>query len=282
MSKVGEHFIAHDGMTEPGPLGRLYEHLPPDIASLRDIVSRLIVHVSCADQYGIPASTPRPRETQPVSARLQLIQECFNGPLEVPRPPRQRTFGTCRDYSLLLCSILRHRAIPARVRCGFATYFDAAPNQDHWICEYWSAAEQRWRRVDAQIDEMQQRDLGITFDLTDLPNDVYLTAAQAWRLARSGSVDPDDFGHGDARGLWFMDVDLHRDLLALANRHTSVWDTWRSATAENRCLDETDLAYGDRVATSIETIEQSEGCASRPDETVAFLRNPSWIDTSGA
>lgn len=276
MAKVAEHFIAHDRMTEPGALGSLYEHLPRDISSLRDIVSGLIVHVSCADMYGIPAGMPRPRETQPVSARLQLIQESFAGPLEVPRPPHQRTFGTCRDYSLLLCSILRHRAVPARIRCGSATYFDAAPYQDHWICEYWAAAEQRWRRIDAQIDEMQQSDLGIAFDLTDLPNEAYLTAAQAWRLVRSGSADPDKFGHGDARGLWFMNVSLHRDLLAVANRQMSVWDTWRSATAQDRCLDDTDMAFGDRIAVLIEMIERSEDGL---DEPTALIRSPPWIDS---
>ncbi|UPK34151.1 transglutaminase-like domain-containing protein [Bradyrhizobium sp. 186] len=278
MSKIREHFTTHDSMTQPGPFGSLYERLPVDVSLLRDIVSRLIVHVSCADQYGIPAGMSRPRETQSISARLQLIQRSFDGPLEALRPPHKRTFGTCRDYSLLLCSILRHRAIPARVRCGFATYFSSTPFQDHWVCEYWSTTGQRWRRVDAQIDEMQQRDLGIAFDLTDLPNDAYLTAAQAWKLVRSGGADPDDFGHGDARGLWFMNVNLHRDLLALANRHVSVWDTWRSATTGSKRLDDADMALGDQIAMSVERAEQSEDGFSRLGESIPLTKNPPWID----
>ncbi len=194
------HHVAHDTMTDPGVLGNLYDGLPTDVSSLRDIVSRLIVHVSWADKYAIPAAMLRTRETQSVSDRLRLIKAAFDGPLDAPRPAHSRTFGTCRDYSLLLCSMLRHRAIPARVRCGFATYFDSAPYQDHWICEYWSATAHRWLRVDAELDELHREELGITFDPADLPDKAYLTAGEAWKLAWSGGAILDDFGHCDARG----------------------------------------------------------------------------------
>ena len=52
--------------------------------------------------------------------------------------------------------MLRHRRIPARLRCGFAAYFDRGRWEDHWICEYWRPAEGRWCRVDAQLDEISQ------------------------------------------------------------------------------------------------------------------------------
>src|SRR6516165_7569409 len=28
--------------------------------------------------------------------------------------------------------------------------------EDHWVCEYWNGAEERWVLVDAQLDELQQ------------------------------------------------------------------------------------------------------------------------------
>jgi hypothetical protein len=275
--KLQNQYAVHDDMTEPGVFGHLFDHLPADVPVLRDIVSRLIIHVSCADMYGIPADTPRPRETQSASDRLLMIQSSFSEPLDVPRPPHQRTFGTCRDYSLLLCSMLRHRAIPARVRCGFASYFSAAPYQDHWICEYWSTAEQRWCRVDAQLDELQLRDLGIAFDPANLPDDVYLSAEQAWTLARSGNASPDDFGHCDTRGLWFMNVNLHRDLLALANRYTSVWDSWRDATEQSRHLDDSDRAFDDKIVAEMTRSGQTEEGASPLVALTAFAAGPPWI-----
>jgi len=56
--------------------------------------------------------------------------------------------------------------LPARARCGFGTYFWRGRFEDHWICEYWTGA--RWARVDAQLDEVQRRVLGIDFAMGNL------------------------------------------------------------------------------------------------------------------
>jgi hypothetical protein len=77
----------------------------------------------------------------------------------------------------------------------------------------------------------------------------------AWGLARSGGPAIDDFGHGDAKGLWFLRVNLHRDLLALTNQHMSAWDTWRNATAHSNSLDDAETASGDHLANAIEAVE---------------------------
>ena len=150
ISTLPELYSRHDALTDPGVLAGLYDDLPDGLSALRDIVSYLIVHVSWAARYGISPDTPMPRDTQPVSDRLKLIQAMFPGPLGVDRSPEKRASGGCRDDSLMLCSILRQRSIPARVRCGFATYFGVGPFEDHWICECWSAEARRWIRVDAQ------------------------------------------------------------------------------------------------------------------------------------
>lgn len=241
-------YAAQDALTEPGDLVHLYDGLPADPSSLRDIVSGLIVHVSWAAKYGIPADTPLSRETLPVARRLRLIQSACGGPLQSLRPPERRTFGTCRDFALLLCSLLRHHAVPARVRCGFATYFATRRFADHWVCEYWLPAERRWALADAQLDAMQCAELGIAFDCADLPKGSFLAASEAWVSARSGDAAADEFGHGEAGGLWFLQVNLHRDLLALANRHTSAWDTWRAADEPARQLSGAALAVNDRLA----------------------------------
>nr|WP_246715041.1 hypothetical protein [Rhizobium sp. BK196] len=34
----------------------------------------------------------------------------------------------------MLCAFLRNKGIPARVRCGFASYF-SAEWEHHWLCE---------------------------------------------------------------------------------------------------------------------------------------------------
>ena len=270
-----DFYARQDALTDPGTLSGLFDGLPEDPAALRELVSRLIVHVGWAANYGIPPDTPMPRETLPVTRRLALTQSAFRAPLTLPRSPAQRTFGTCRDYSLMLTAMLRQRAIPARVRCGFATYFTSAPYEDHWICEYWSAAQARWVRADAQIDERLREQLVITFDCADLPKQSFLAAGQAWQLARSGSVDADIFAHGNDRGWWFLRVNVHRDLLALTNQQTSAWDGWRGSTAENKQLTLSAFAAVDRIADACGAVDSPDQVGIL-QELAAANQTPPW------
>ncbi len=245
-----QHYVQHDALTHPAGLASLYDALPAGASGVCSVLSGLIVHTSWADKYGIPPGTPLPRDTKPVAERLAEIQQRFAGPLAAARAPLARPFGTCRDFALLACSAMRHRGIPARVRCGFATYFESVKYADHWICEYWIAGQQRWAIADAQLDQFQRDALAITFDPADLPAGAYLNATAAWMRVRSGGAGVDEFGHGDARGLWFLSMNLHRDVLAVANRHVSAWDSWRRADAASRQLTGEAIAACDRLAAA--------------------------------
>lgn len=273
-----QHYARHDALTHPAGFAPLYDALPAEMSAVCDVLSGLIVHTSWADKYDIPPGTPLPRETKPVAERLAEIQQLCAAPLAAARAPLQRPFGTCRDFALLLCSALRHRGIPARVRCGFATYFASARYADHWICEYWKADEARWVMADAQLDQLQRDQLAIPFDPADLPADAYLTALSAWSLVRSGAADAEDFGHGDARGLWFVSVDLHRDVLALANRHVSAWDSWRSAGEAHRTLSVADIASCDCLAASAAAALKS-GDVATLDALAGNNLTPPWRRT---
>ena len=273
---IHELYARQDSVTDPGVFSSLYEDLPAELSALRDVVSQLIAHVSWAARYGISPDVPLPRETQSVSDRLKLIQTAFAGSLAAERPPERRTFGTCRDYSLMLCSMLRQRSIAARVRCGFATYFSAGPYEDHWICEYWSQEHERWIRADAQLDRLQQDQLDIKFNCADLPGEAFLTGGHAWIQAREGAAIADDFGHGDAKGLWFLRVNVHRDLLAMANQYMSDWDTWRNATALNKVVSDTETDFGDRLARAIVAAERSANGIAKLRETAPDVQVPPW------
>ena len=65
-------------------------------------------------------------------------------PLDIARAPDRRVIGTCRHFALLSCALLRYRGVAARVRYGFATYFQAGQGLDHWITEYWHEKDGRW------------------------------------------------------------------------------------------------------------------------------------------
>ncbi|MGE5223648.1 MAG: transglutaminase-like domain-containing protein, partial [Omnitrophica WOR_2 bacterium] len=136
-----------------------------------------------------------------------------------------RLVGNCRDFSVLLVSMLRYLGIPARARCGFGAYFMPNHYEDHWVVEYWNAKEQRWILVDAQLDELQRNVLQPLFDPFDVPRNQFIVAGQAWQLCRAGLVDPDAFGIFDMHGMWFIGGNVVRDFLSLNKVEILPWDS---------------------------------------------------------
>ena len=236
-------------MTEPGALSAEFSLLPSDISSLNHIIHGLLVHSEWLSAYGLDASAfpSMSRRTLPVSERLQALSKSRSGELREARAPAQRSAGTCRDFALTLCSFLRAKGVPARLRCGFAAYFGEGW-EDHWICEYWDGQRREWRLSDPQLDEVTRAACTVTFDPCDMPREVFLTAGEAWLRCRAGKENPDRFGHGDVKGLWFMKVNVVRDSYALNGRETSPWDRWREAAAEARTAPTDELPKLDRLA----------------------------------
>jgi hypothetical protein len=239
---------AHSRMSDPGGGSLRFDGLPADVAALCRIVQGVLIHSDWIAAYGVSEAEVRTvsRETLPLAARLKQIGEAGAGALTAERRADARAVGTCRDYALMLCGMLRQQGVAARVRCGFAAYFQR-PWEDHWICEYWR--DGRWRQADAQLDKVIAPRLGIAFDLADLPADMFITAGEAWRRCRSGEADPATFGHGEAAsGLWFVRVNVVRDHHSLNDRETSDWDTWRQAAPARQVLSEAEGVQADRLA----------------------------------
>ncbi len=209
-------------------------------------IQGLLIHGEAVERYGI-APKRFSRETLPVEMRLAAILAADNRPLNIERALPDRVLGTCRDYAVLMCAAMRQHGRPARVRCGFASYFEGWAWQDHWICEVWSG--DRWQRIDAQLDDVTRGALQLTFVPWDLPQEVFLTADEAWRNCRTARLDPMDLGHDEARGLWFVYVNLVRDRLALADCITSDWDGWRAVASNQASLGSDTLTRADGLAS---------------------------------
>ena len=114
---------------------------------------------------------------------MLLMQKTDPQPLTEPRSLEQRQIGNCRDFTVLLTSILRYQGVPARARCGFGTYFLPNHFEDHWVCEYWNADQERWILVDAQLDEFQCDEMKVPFDPLDVPRDQFVVAGKPGRCA---------------------------------------------------------------------------------------------------
>jgi hypothetical protein len=219
--------VAYD---EPGPLtqisaGRLAatKALPDDPIGLCRAAQRLVILPEFATAAGVPDERQEERSLRSIDAMLDVILTRNPAPLEAKRELQERVVGTCRHYSVMSCAFLRLRGIPARSRCGFATYFQPGQYLDHWITEYWHAADARWVRVDSEI-------LGFLF--VEQPDDLapgqFLTGGEAWRLCRDGA-DPQQFGvHGVdyAWGIAEVRGNAIRDLAALNKVEMLPWDEW--------------------------------------------------------
>jgi len=77
---------------------------------------------------------------------------------------------------------------------------------------------------------------------------VFLTAGEAWLRCRAGDDDPDRFGNGGVKGVWFIGVDVVRDALSIRNRETSAWDRWREAPSEARTVSRQERETLDELA----------------------------------
>jgi hypothetical protein len=183
-------------------------------------------------------------------------------PLSTARPVEARLVGVCRHFTVLLVAILRAQGVPARARCGFGAYFHAGRFEDHWVCEYWHAAEARWVLVDAQLDDLQRAKLHPDFDVLDVPRERFVVTGEAWAQCRAGEVDPSTFGIFAMRGLWFIAGNLVRDVAALNNMEMLPWDVWGAMIRPDEPWQDEQLALFDRLAA----------VTRAPDATFAELR----------
>ena len=237
-------------MSDPGENATLFADLPHDVPKLCQIVQGLMVHVFWAERYGLKLTEERQQEVQlrKVAQRLARIQEMGSESLTIPRPLERRVVGNCRDFSLLLCSMLRYQGIPARARCGFGTYFLPHHYEDHWICEYWHEAKQAWITVDPQLDAFQCDVLKIDFDPCEIPKGRFISGGKAWQMCRGNQADPEAFGIFDMHGLWFVRGNLVRDVASLNKMELLPWDTWGIMETEHGFHSENDLTFLDELA----------------------------------
>ena len=246
-------WLAQSRMSDPARYSPLVDDLPSEVGALIRVIQGLLIHADwldddSADNRRVSADA---RKTLPLAEQLDHILEIDPRPLHAARPLGSRSVGTCRDFSLMLCSFLRSRGVPARLRCGFASCFGDR-REDHWVCEYRDRPARAWRLADAQLDEALREKLQIRFDPAEVPRESFMTAGEAWRECRAGRADPDRFGHGAVVGLWFVKVNVLRDHGALNGQETSVWDGWRDAPPAKRVVERKEIALLDRLAADPE------------------------------
>jgi len=245
-----DRYARHSRWTEPGRFSAHLDEVPSEPTGLPGIVGGLVLHPLFA----------KTREAATSDAALRTVVEILHAifardsrPLNEAREPGRRAIGTCRNYALLACAILRQHRVPARLRVGFADYFTPGFLEDHWVCEYHDGIRHHF--LDAELTPDVCGRLAIGFDPADVPRERFLTAAEAWSALRRGERDAAGFGVSalGLAGAWFVAASLLRDLAALGKEEVMPWDYWGPARKFNRKtgVPEECLAPLDRLAEAL-------------------------------
>jgi excinuclease ABC subunit A len=245
-------------ITDPGPYGHLFDVLPDDLSALAGVVQGLLIPSGHLDAYGLAPEEILDsgfgiRRVADLLAQLQAMDEA---PLHIPREAAGRLGAICRNFAVLLVSMLRYKGIPARLRVGFAGYFPGPMYWDHRIAECWNAADRRWMRVDPMLDEVLRDGFGLAFDPADMPLDEpFLPAGDVWHMCRAADADPFDFGDSpDDRGMPPIRYALLHDFDALNKVELLGSDAWGELIDKREeDLTDQDIAFLDRVATLVAT-----------------------------
>lgn len=252
-----------------GPLTTLerYEQeideLPSDVGTLVKIVTELgIYDVVAKDFYNVELNDEREdeihiRRAEDMFKRIFLLSDSS---LNEKRNLDQRIACRCHAFTKLIVSILRSKGIPARSRCGFATYLTPNRYEDHWVCEYWNKDRQQWIIVDAQIDKVWNERLGNSINFLDINKEQFISAGDAWQMCRKGIEHPEKFGisfYEGLKGLWFIAGNLIRDIAALNKYEMLPWDIWGAIPWSNIKFSDDQLNFFDKLAILSSTPNES-------------------------
>lgn len=170
-----EVYTKQSSTTDPGKHKRAFKGLPNTIQEIVSVVQGVVIDKDLLGLYGtvLTAEQKEDLDSRYMEVILERVLNRNWQPLTQTRPPEKRFVGSCRDYALVLCSMLRHKEIPARLRCGFDHYFNIKPGlyDDHWVCEYWDEKDVRWKFVDANVDSVVKEKYKISIDTLDIPRD---------------------------------------------------------------------------------------------------------------
>lgn len=261
--------MRHQAYLEPGPFTaltsqqqHLVDDLPGDPIELCRAAQGLLLPPPSASEADLSARRLAERNLRPARAILDAVLQRDGRPLSRQRALRDRVTGTCRHFAVLSCAFLRAHRVPARARCGFATYFRPGLAVDHWITECWNDNESRWARIDSEI---------LDLDVIDNPHDLrpgqFLTGPEAWNQYRGGA-DPSTFGVDQTDHAWGVGEIIGnaiRDLASLNRLEMLPWDEWGPMRDcyEGNIADWVNQLMNDLAAT---TTDNEDGVAALYDQ----------------
>jgi hypothetical protein len=241
-----DYYRRHSRSTDPGAKRHVLSGLPADAAALAEVIGGVLVHRDHTWRFGF--ALPEQRRDEANARYVEAILT-YLGTLD-ERRPEDRFAGTCRDFTVLLCAMLREAGVPARARAGFAGYFSDGFFDDHWVVEVWDG-NRGWYLIDAQIASTPKGTYtDADIDPLDLSRDAFLVGGKAWQECRAGRCELDRIGTSAAglTGMWEVQGNVIRDLASLNRVETLPWDDWGLIPTHYDNLEPADIDLLDQIA----------------------------------
>lgn len=257
-TKTLNYYAQHSPITDPRHYAPFFSTLPDDVTELVPLVQGLLLHLGWAKSYGLTIASERRQEIylRTIPEMVARLVQMDERALTVTRPQTHRLVSICRDFAVLLVTMLRHKGVPARLRIGFAGYFrgEQLPFWDHRLAEYWDEKQGRWVLVDAQIDEVQQATLSRPFDPLNVNSySPFFVAGEVWQQCRAGNWDAYQFGDSpEDRGMSPIRYALLHDFDALNKMELVGFDAWHPLIDKpEHLLISEEMGFLDAVAAAI-------------------------------
>jgi formylglycine-generating enzyme required for sulfatase activity len=211
-----EFYCQYSTFTDPGEYAYLYKNLPDSLPELCRVIKSQFIHPN--------AELPEYREQIPEERWNELrkyptVKSILQGLLSYDprgfvndRKPEDRLVLGCREYAILLASVLKYRDIPARVRTGHAPYLIPGFHASHTICEVWNEKEKRWMLVDPGTG------------MVDFSRNEFDFSYDAWFRLQKKEIDPGIYGNpGQYTGMISIVGKVCPDLASLLGNEYTVY-----------------------------------------------------------
>lgn len=222
------YYKEHDIMTEIKTMEDMVINIPKNIKTIVSYVQNILLHQHWGEAYGLKLSDKRKKEPfiRRFEDKLIFLRNIGYDNVSDKKKNENKMIGICRDFTIAAVALCRKAGIPARARCGFASYLEKGKYIDHWVLEYWNEDKNRWVMVDAQLDDVQIEVLKVPFDPLDVSEEYFITGPRAWMMCREGLIEPEVFGIFKWWGYDYLRCNLILDANSLLKIVMQPWDMW--------------------------------------------------------
>jgi formylglycine-generating enzyme required for sulfatase activity len=213
---VLDFYKQYSSFTDPGEYSYLYKNLPDSLPELCSLIRSQFIHPYAElPQYRdqIPEERWNEMGKYPTAKSILagLLSYDSRGFVKDRKPQDKLVLG-CREYAIILASVLKYRGIPVRVRCGHATYLEPGFHVSHTVCEVWNKKDKRWMLVDPSTG------------MIDFNRDKFDFSNEAWLKMQKGGIDPNLYmAPPNTSGLVSIVGKISPDLLSILGTEFTIY-----------------------------------------------------------